>query len=58
MSEFADYVADALTSHIAETPDLSDFIVRQGDDELVWVDVENQTFFLITVKEATAQVHP
>lgn len=57
MSEFADYIADILTSYIiAEQQDPPDFIVRQGDDEIVWVDLENQAFFLITVKKAKAQV--
>lgn len=52
---FTNYIADALTSHIAGSDGNADFILSQGDD-LVYVDVEGCSFYLITVKEAVAVV--
>jgi hypothetical protein len=51
---FQDYIADVLTDHIASKGQ-SDFLISQGED-LVYVDVENATFFLIRIREAEAVV--
>jgi hypothetical protein len=52
MSSFAQYIADALTSHIAGETDSSDFVLRQGEDDITYVDPEEGEVFLITVKKA------
>lgn len=53
---FADYIADQLTSALATTG-CADFILRQ-DDDLVYVDVEDASFYLIRVQKAEATVAP
>jgi len=49
---FTDYINDVLTSHIATDKDNpGDFIIRQSADELIYVDVEDNKLYLITVKK-------
>lgn len=47
----ADWIADVLTSWIAAGNAGLDFVVRQGESEIIYVDVEGSKFLLITVKE-------
>lgn len=55
-THMTDFISDMLASQIAQSKDCSDFIVRQNDDELIYVDVEGNTLWLITVHEGTLQV--
>ncbi len=54
MSGLTDYVAEVLTAAISANPDDSDFVIHQGDDDLVYVSPESGTLYLISVKEAKA----
>ena len=56
VKDMQDWVYDTLTGQIA-SEETSDFIVVQGD-ELVYVNVEAGTFYLISVKRANAEVAP
>ena len=55
MTIFADYIADALASHIASDPEIHDLIMRTNrPDQILYVDIEEQAMFLITIQPAVA----
>ena len=56
INDFAQYVAETLSSAAASDKDTADFVLRIEDNQIAYVGVEDCTVWLITVNPARFEV--